>query len=96
VIIEDAEPLDSENYMIGLLCPGTGLGAAGWKNLDDLILPIAGEAIYGIWDEGADRHSQPVNGTARVGAGPGQYLWVADPDGPALMNAPGFLSKYHH
>ena len=40
-------PLDAERYMVGIIGPGTGLGAVGLRRHDDLLLPIAGEAGHG-------------------------------------------------
>ena len=40
-------PLDAENYMVGIIGPGTGLGAVGLRRHGDLYLPISGEASHG-------------------------------------------------
>jgi glucokinase len=40
-------PLDGEHYMIGVIGPGTGLGAVGLKKHGDTLFPIAGEAGHG-------------------------------------------------
>ena len=45
--LPDPQPLDGEHYMVGILGPGTGLGAVGLKKHGDLLLPIAGEASHG-------------------------------------------------
>ena len=37
-------PLDADDYMVGVIGPGTGLGAVGLRKHGDLLLPIAGEA----------------------------------------------------
>ena len=37
-------PLDAEDYMVGVIGPGTGLGAVGLRKYGDILLPIAGEA----------------------------------------------------
>ncbi len=37
-------PLPADNYMVGIVGPGTGLGAVGLKMLDGVSIPIAGEA----------------------------------------------------
>ncbi len=39
--------LDQEHFMIGILGPGTGLGAVGLRKYGDLYIPIAGEASHG-------------------------------------------------
>jgi glucokinase len=40
-------PLDAEHYMVGVIGPGTGLGAVGLRKHGDILLPIAGEAGHG-------------------------------------------------
>jgi glucokinase len=40
-------PVDAEHYTIGILGPGTGLGAVGLRKHGDLLIPIAGEASHG-------------------------------------------------
>ena len=40
-------PLDTEDYMIGVIGPGTGLGAVGLRKYGDILFPIAGEAGHG-------------------------------------------------
>jgi len=45
--LPDAQPLDVDHYMVGILGPGTGLGAVGFRKHGDLYLPIAGEASHG-------------------------------------------------
>jgi len=40
-------PLDAERYMVGVIGPGTGLGAVGLRKHGDMLLPIAGEAGHG-------------------------------------------------
>lgn len=42
----DPKPLEGEHYMVGILGPGTGLGAVGLRKHGDLYLPIAGEASH--------------------------------------------------
>ena len=37
-------PLDAEHYMVGIIGPGTGLGAVGLQKYGTALLPIAGEA----------------------------------------------------
>jgi len=39
--------LDAEHYMVGVIGPGTGLGAVGLRNYGNVLLPIAGEAGHG-------------------------------------------------
>jgi glucokinase len=41
------EPLEGENYTIGIIGPGTGLGEVGLKKVGELILPIPGEGSHG-------------------------------------------------
>lgn len=45
--LPEPEPLAGEHYMVGILGPGTGLGAVGLKKHGDVLLPIAGEASHG-------------------------------------------------
>lgn len=45
--LPEAEPLDSEHYTIGIIGPGTGLGAVGLRKHGKLLIPIAGEASHG-------------------------------------------------
>ena len=45
--LPEPKPLDGDYYMVGILGPGTGLGAVGLKKHGDLYLPIAGEASHG-------------------------------------------------
>ena len=45
--LPDAQSLDADHYMVGILGPGTGLGAVGLRKHGDLYLPIAGEASHG-------------------------------------------------
>jgi glucokinase len=40
-------PLDADHYMVGVIGPGTGLGAVGLRKYGDILLPIAGEAGHG-------------------------------------------------
>ena len=42
-----ATPLEADHFMIGILGPGTGLGAVGLRKYDDLLIPIVGEASHG-------------------------------------------------
>ncbi|HSM31849.1 MAG TPA: glucokinase [Woeseiaceae bacterium] len=37
-------PLDADDYMVGVIGPGTGLGAVGLRKYGDTLFPIAGEA----------------------------------------------------
>jgi len=41
------QPLNAEHYTVGIIGPGTGLGAVGLRRHGDLYLPIAGEASHG-------------------------------------------------
>lgn len=41
------KPLDEEHYMIGVLGPGTGLGAVGLRKFGEHYIPIPGEAAHG-------------------------------------------------
>ena len=45
--LPEAGPLDAENYMVGVIGPGTGLGAVGFCKHGDVLLPIAGEGGHG-------------------------------------------------
>jgi glucokinase len=45
--LPEPRPLDAEHYMVGIIGPGTGLGAVGLRKHGDLYLPIAGEASHG-------------------------------------------------
>jgi glucokinase len=45
--LPDPRPLDGEHYIVGILGPGTGLGAVGLRKYGDLLIPIAGEASHG-------------------------------------------------
>ena len=45
--LPEPRPLDSDDYMVGIIGPGTGLGAVGLRKYGDLYLPIAGEASHG-------------------------------------------------
>ena len=45
--LPEPEPLDDEHYTIGILGPGTGLGAVGLRKFGELLIPIAGEASHG-------------------------------------------------
>ena len=42
--LPDAGALPASNYTVGIIGPGTGLGAVGLKRVDNVDLPIAGEA----------------------------------------------------
>lgn len=44
--LPEAQPLDDEHYTVGILGPGTGLGAVGLRKYGDLLIPIAGEASH--------------------------------------------------
>jgi len=44
--LPEPKPLDGHHYMVGILGPGTGLGAVGLLKFGDLYLPIAGEASH--------------------------------------------------
>lgn len=44
--LPEPEPLDQDHYMVGILGPGTGLGAVGLRKHGDLLIPIAGEASH--------------------------------------------------
>jgi len=43
----DPQPLSADDYTVGVIGPGTGLGAVGLRRHGDLILPIVGEAGHG-------------------------------------------------
>lgn len=45
--LPEPEPLDEQDYMVGILGPGTGLGAVGLRKHGDLLMPIPGEASHG-------------------------------------------------
>lgn len=45
--LPEPRPLDADNYMVGIIGPGTGLGAVGLRKHGDLYIPIAGEASHG-------------------------------------------------
>ena len=45
--LPEPRPLDADDYMVGIIGPGTGLGAVGLRKHGDLLLPIAGEASHG-------------------------------------------------
>ena len=45
--LPDPQPLDEHHYTVGILGPGTGLGAVGLRKYGDLLIPIAGEASHG-------------------------------------------------
>jgi glucokinase len=45
--LPDPAPFDTEHYMVGIIGPGTGLGAVGLRKYGDVLLPIAGEAGHG-------------------------------------------------
>lgn len=45
--LPEPQPLDAEHYTVGVIGPGTGLGAVGLRKHGDLYLPIAGEASHG-------------------------------------------------
>lgn len=42
--LPDSGPLPADNYTVGIIGPGTGLGAVGLKRLNNIDVPIAGEA----------------------------------------------------
>ncbi|MDA0707128.1 MAG: glucokinase [Proteobacteria bacterium] len=42
--LPESGPLPADNYTVGIIGPGTGLGAVGLKRVDNVDLPIAGEA----------------------------------------------------
>jgi len=45
--LPDPQPLSAQHYMVGIIGPGTGLGAVGLRRHGDLYLPIVGEASHG-------------------------------------------------
>jgi glucokinase len=45
--LPEPRPLDGDNYMVGIIGPGTGLGAVGLRKHAGLYIPIAGEASHG-------------------------------------------------
>lgn len=45
--LPEPKPLEAEDYMVGIIGPGTGLGAVGLRRHGELYLPIAGEASHG-------------------------------------------------
>ena len=45
--LPEPEPLDADNFTVGIVGPGTGLGAVGLRKHGDLLMPIAGEASHG-------------------------------------------------
>ena len=45
--LPEPRPLDADNYMVGIIGPGTGLGAVGLRRHGDLLIPIPGEASHG-------------------------------------------------
>jgi len=45
--LPEPEPLDAAHYTVGIIGPGTGLGAVGLRRYGDLLIPIAGEASHG-------------------------------------------------
>ena len=45
--LPDPKPLDADSCTVGIIGPGTGLGAVGLRKYGDLYLPIAGEASHG-------------------------------------------------
>ena len=45
--LPEPEPLSEDHYTVGILGPGTGLGAVGLRKYGDLLIPIAGEASHG-------------------------------------------------
>lgn len=45
--LPEPQPLDAEHYTVGILGPGTGLGAVGLRKHGDLLIPIVGEASHG-------------------------------------------------
>lgn len=47
ISLPDPEPLPAQNYTVGIVGPGTGLGAVGLRKQGDLLIPIAGEASHG-------------------------------------------------
>lgn len=45
--LPEPEALTAEHYTVGIVGPGTGLGAVGLRKHGDLLIPIAGEASHG-------------------------------------------------
>lgn len=45
--LPDPRPLTGDYYTIGIIGPGTGLGAVGLKKFGEHLIPIAGEASHG-------------------------------------------------
>lgn len=45
--LPDPKPLPAQDYTVGIVGPGTGLGAVGLRKHGDLLIPIAGEASHG-------------------------------------------------
>lgn len=45
--LPEPEPLNVEHYTVGIIGPGTGLGAVGLRKHGDLLIPVAGEASHG-------------------------------------------------
>jgi len=45
--LPDPKSLDADAYTVGIIGPGTGLGAVGLRKYGDLYLPIVGEASHG-------------------------------------------------
>jgi len=44
--LPESAPLHAEHYTVGIVGPGTGLGAVGLRKHGDLLIPIAGEASH--------------------------------------------------
>ena len=44
--LPEADPLPEDDFMIGILGPGTGLGAVGLRKYDGQLLPLASEASH--------------------------------------------------
>lgn len=45
--LPDPHVLDAEHYTVGVIGPGTGLGAVGLRKYEEHLIPIAGEASHG-------------------------------------------------
>ncbi|MDX1516129.1 MAG: glucokinase [Woeseiaceae bacterium] len=45
--LPEPKPLVGEHYMVGILGPGTGLGAVGLRRFREHLIPIVGEASHG-------------------------------------------------
>lgn len=45
--LPEPQPLNAQHYTVGILGPGTGLGAVGLRKHGNLLIPIAGEASHG-------------------------------------------------